>query len=236
MISESKLEARAKELGATFFGIANLEPAQEEILKQGGPIIAGFPIAISIGIALPRAIVDHLDRQDDRVVVMNYQHHGYNIINPRLDNIASFLTGLLQSEGYYALPIPASQTLDSENHLGALSHKLAAHLAGLGWIGKSCLLVTPEVGPRVRWATVLTDAPFEPTGQAIEERCGNCRECVEICPPKAFTGKNFRPEEHRDIRFNVHKCKNYQDQLMKETGANLCGLCLYICPHGRKKR
>ncbi len=37
-------------------------------------------------------------------------------------------------------------------------------MAGLGRIGKSCLLITPEAGPRVHWATVLTDAPMQVTG------------------------------------------------------------------------
>ncbi|MCK9565162.1 MAG: hypothetical protein M0Q43_03825 [Methanothrix sp.] len=62
------------------------------------------------------------------------------------------------------------------------SHKLAAHMAGLGWIGKSCLLITPEAGPRVRWASVLTDAPMKATGYAMAERCGECRKCVDVCP------------------------------------------------------
>ena len=46
--------------------------------------------------------------------------------------------------------------------MGHLSHKLVAHLAGLGRIGRSCLLLTPGAGPRVRLATVLTNAPLDP--------------------------------------------------------------------------
>ena len=89
-----------------------------------------------------------------------------------------------------------------DRQLGFFSHKLAAHLAGLGWIGKSCLLVTLEVGPRVRWASVLTDAPLM-AGEPLEERCGECRGCVEVCPAGAFSGRSFFFDEPRAARFDV---------------------------------
>jgi epoxyqueuosine reductase QueG len=34
-------------------------------------------------------------------------------------------------------------------------------LAGLGWIGKSCSLISPHFGPRLRLVTVLTNAPLK---------------------------------------------------------------------------
>lgn len=102
----------------------------------------------------------------------------------------------LQHQGYRAFPIPASKRAVVDERVAAIfSHKLAAHMAGLGWIGKSCLLITPQAGPCVRWATVLTDAPMQATGYAMAERCGECRECVEICPQAAFTGRPFREDE-----------------------------------------
>ena len=225
----------AKSLGATFAGIADLSPAAETLRVQGGDGIAHFPRAISIGVALPSAIVDGIENQNDRVAVMNYRHHGYDVINPRLDAVASRIASEIQDRGHAVYPIAASQTIDRQNQLGTISHKMAARLAGLGWIGKSCLLVTPEVGPRVRWATVLTDAPLEPTGVPADERCGDCRECVDICPAGAFTGRPFKEDEPREARFDVHKCAEHQARLYKDTGFGLCGLCLYVCPQGKRK-
>jgi hypothetical protein len=61
------------------------------------------------------------------------------------------------------------------------AHKLAAHLAGLGWIGKSCLLLTEQFGPRVRFVSVLTDAPLE-AGSPLDKPCGKCQVCIDACP------------------------------------------------------
>jgi epoxyqueuosine reductase QueG len=230
---DQELRALAESLGADFWGVADLAPAREAIMEQGGPSIAAFPRAISIGVGLLDPIVDQLPRRAEHAVAMSYRHHGYNLVNQRLDHLASRLGGVLQRAGYQAMPVAASQTVDEERLLSAFSHKMAAHLAGLGWIGKSCMLITPEVGPRVRWATVLTDAPLRATGGPTEPRCGTCQECVDICPPRAFTGQAFRIGEPREVRFAAHKCHAYFDELEKATGLPVCGLCLYICPNGR---
>lgn len=231
---DDHIKAFAENAGADFFGIADLAIARETIAEQGGSIVAEFPRAISIGIELFHSIVDQLPQRAERAVTVNYRHHCYDIINQRLDHITSRLNSMLQREGYKVMPIPASKRTDDDRLCGPFSHKLGAHLAGLGWIGKSCLLVTPESGPRVRWATVLTDAPLQATGTPMDEQCGSCRQCVEICPQQAFTGQPFCENEPREVRYDARKCEQYLDELKAKNGLGVCGLCLYVCPHGRK--
>jgi epoxyqueuosine reductase QueG len=221
--------------GADFFGVADLSTAHEAIVAQGGPIVAAFPRAVSIGFGLLHAIVDRLPERAERAVAINYRHHAYDVINQRLDLLSSRVSSLVQREGFRVLPIPASRRVDDERLCAAFSHKLAAHLAGLGWIGKSCLLVTPELGPRVRWATILTDAPLQVTGKPMEERCGTCCDCVTICPVRAFTGEPFRQSEPREKRYDASKCDRYFAAMRKKDAeVAVCGLCLYVCPHGNR--
>ncbi len=66
-----------------------------------------------------------------------------------------------------------------------ISHKAVARMAGLGWQGKSLLLINPEYGPRVRLVTILTDMPLTPDGP-VKNRCGACLECVQACPASAI--------------------------------------------------
>lgn len=232
MGSDNGLESLAESWGADIFGVAELSPARDAILEQGGAVVAEYPRSISIGIALFDSVVDQLPQRAERAVAIAYKHHCYDVINQRLDLISSRLSSALQSDGYNALPIPASKTVDDEKLVASFSHKMAAHLAGLGWIGKNCLLITPKRGPRVRWATILTDAPLKVTGEAREEECGTCQQCVEICPVNAFTGQPFRENEAREARFDAGKCDRYLTKLEEGDQIGVCGMCLYICPYG----
>lgn len=228
-----QIRIMAEHEGADFFGVADLSRAKEAITDQGGEICTQYPKAISIGIRLPQTIVDELPNRDNRAVAVNYRH-AYDITNLRLDLLTSKLGSIIQQEGYKALPVPASERFDNERICAVFSHKLAANLAGLGWIGKSCLLITPEAGPRVRWATVLTDAPITITGEPMEAKCGECDECVEICPVSAFTGEPFRENEAREERYDARKCEEYLYNADEDDDWAVCGLCIYVCPHGRK--
>ncbi len=226
------LKRLVMEEGADFFGVADLTLAREAIIAQGGDIVAGYPRAVSIGIRLLDPIVDTLPTKE-RPAVQSYKHHCYDVVNNKLDLLALKVAGEIQRSGYRAFPMSASQRVSDEKICAIFSHKMAAHLAGLGWIGKSCLLVTPEAGPRVRWITVLTDVPLK-TGKPIETRCGDCHECVDICPVKAFTGRNFIESEPREARYDARRCEKYMKGLEASTGFGVCGMCLYICPNGKK--
>lgn len=222
--------------GVDHFGVADLSQAYTAILEQGGSFIAGYPFSISIGISLIDSIVELLPQRNEKAVRVSYRHHAYDIVNLRLDIAASIISGHLQQSGFRALPIPSSKRVDDERICASFSHKLAANLAGMGWIGKSCLFITPECGPRVRWATILTDAPLESTGELQQEQCGDCRECVDICPTQAITGRPFRANEPRETRFDARKCDRYFNSLEEKNEIAVCGLCLYVCPYGRKQK
>ncbi|MDP3285630.1 MAG: hypothetical protein Q8M56_14460, partial [Desulfobacterales bacterium] len=103
-----RIKEIAETWGAAFYGVADLSQAHDVILAQGGPLIAAYPRAISVGIALLDTTVDQLPNSADRAVAVNYRHHGYEVINQRLDLFASHVSSLLQREGWQALPIPAS--------------------------------------------------------------------------------------------------------------------------------
>jgi epoxyqueuosine reductase len=236
MKPDSGLPALARPPGADSYGVADLTGVQDFIRAQGGERVTGYPRAVVMGIRLLDTLVDLLEDRTDFIAAALYRHTSYDVVNAALDAMALQVANTLQREGYRAFPVPASKRASNELIAGVFSHKLAAHRAGLGWIGKSCLLVTPDHGPRVRWITVLTDAPLAPTGTPLKPRCGECTACVDICPVHAFTGRPFREDEPREARFDAAACDRYFKELEAKGGPGVCGLCLFVCPYGRKGR
>lgn len=233
MSLDEALRQIAGQAGVNHYGVADLHLAHEAIREQGGDEIAMYPIAISVGMNLVHPVVDLLPEKSESGLLL-YRHYAYNVINNRLDILVSQLAGRIQEEGYSAFPVPASTRTNNEKISAFFSHKLAAHCAGLGWIGKSCLLITESAGPRVRWGSILTNAPLTPTGTPIKERCGLCHECVDACPVHAFTGESFREEDPRDIRYDAGKCDQFFASLRAQGKEAVCGMCLYACPYGKR--
>lgn len=220
----------------TYFGVADLSAVDPTVIDQSNAGFGEYHYCITMGIALPDDIVDMLpDRLHKYNASFSYKSFAYDVINQRLDLAASALTSCIHDKGYRVLPIAASGTIDHEKICGAFSHKLGARLCGFGWIGRNCLLVTPEHGPRVRWVSILTDAPLQPTGKGVmEPQCGECTACADICPVHAIKGRTFSENEPRDMRFDAHKCNEYFESGPSAGKLNVCGMCLYVCPHGRK--
>src|SRR5665647_251183 len=163
---DADLRTLALSLDADYFGVADLSSSYAFILTQGGERVARYPIAVTIGMVLQDSLVNLLPEEDPAAAIL-YRHSSYDVVNLALDQIALRVANELQRAGYSAFPVPASKRTSDENICGIFSQKLAAHLAGLGWIGKSCLLITADHGPRVRWVSILTDAPLNQRGAGL---------------------------------------------------------------------
>jgi len=176
-----KIKSKIVELGGDLVSVADVEPLKQ--LKLNPPdLLNAFRRAISIAVRLPAAVFEQILDRPTPVYASVYQ-----TANRILDEIALRTAGILQSDGFNSLQIPASQILDWGNWYGAISHKAVGRMAGLGWQGKNLLLINPEYGPRIRLVTLLTEAPLKIDGP-IENRCGKCTLCHDACPVDAIKG------------------------------------------------
>lgn len=211
------------------FGVADLTGVREAIEREHGDALLHYPRAVVLGLPYPREVVDQLLDAPTHTYL-----YYYNVLNTTLDRVALLTALWLQDEGFQAFPVPASQRIGSDRLSGIFSHRLAANLAGLGWIGKNASLVNPRYGPRLRLVTVLTDCPLE-TDRQMENRCGSCRACVAACPADALTGKTFDPEDPLRERFLGTRCDEYLSKVRSAFGKRVCGRCIAACPVGRKE-
>lgn len=228
----NELRDRLKEIseknGATLFGVANLLPYKDYIEEVYGPRLLHLPRAVSIGIPYPKEVVNQLLDSPTHTYL-----YYYKILNAKLDDIALQVSIAIEKEGFRCFPVPASQRVTDDRLAGIFSHRMAAHLAGLGWIGKNSSLITREYGPRLRLVTILTDAEL-PSDEPFEgDFCGDCNRCVSACPSGAVVGNPFRAEDELEKRFIGTLCDEHLSRVRNTFGKRICGKCLASCPFGK---
>ncbi|UCC85056.1 MAG: 4Fe-4S dicluster domain-containing protein [Gemmatimonadota bacterium] len=108
---------------------------------------------------------------------------------------------------------------------------LVARDAGLGEIGRMGLLMTPELGPRVRLAVVTTEMPLVADERSLDytmiDFCARCKKCAEICPAQAI------PSGDREMIDGVRRWQIDQEAcftLWCQIGTD-CGRCVSVCPY-----
>lgn len=117
-----------------------------------------------------------------------------------------------------------------------LAERYWAWQAGLGWIGKNCLLIHPRHGSWLMLGGLLLDVELEPD-TPHPARCGRCVACLEACPTQAFRGPG-RLDSARCI--SAHTIENREDLLPPDfdpmPGKWLfgCDDCQSCCPWNRK--
>ncbi|MDR0905560.1 MAG: 4Fe-4S binding protein, partial [Oscillospiraceae bacterium] len=118
-----------------------------------------------------------------------------------------------------------------------LPHKTVATRAGIGWIGKSALLVTEKYGSMIRLSTVLTDAQLETAAPVDESKCGGCTVCTDACPAGAISGTLWTVGLYRDEFFDPVKCRKTARERAKQGfggEVTICGKCIEVCPYTRR--
>ncbi|WP_406659989.1 4Fe-4S dicluster domain-containing protein [Methanolobus sp. ZRKC3] len=163
-----------------------------------------------------------------------YYRELYKTVNILLDQYAYRLSNFLNERGYPSIFVPrdgyGSVEVLKENPVAFFSHRHAALLAGLGNFGVNNTLLTPEYGPRVRFASVFTSAEL-PSDSLMEDLlCTRCMRCVNMCPSKALDTKDY-PAGLTD----KDACTSYSIELNKRY-ISPCGICIKVCPVGYDRK
>ncbi|MGE4284633.1 MAG: 4Fe-4S double cluster binding domain-containing protein [Clostridia bacterium] len=190
--------------------------------------------AISIAVRLSDRIIDEIENMP----TYTYFHH-YRTVNSLIDHITLKAGLLIQDWGHQYIAVPASQTVKdaAEQYSGIFQHKTAAVLSGIGWIGKSGLLITPEFGPRVRLGTILTDMPLPIFKDKVGSGCKSCSLCTSSCPAMAIRGNEYDVEKGREYIVDAHACSQYMKNKFQHIGrGSVCGICVKVCPYGKTRR
>ncbi|MDO8490983.1 MAG: 4Fe-4S double cluster binding domain-containing protein [Dehalococcoidia bacterium] len=246
----------AREHDVDIVGVTSVEMLEKVwTRKKAGSVLPGAKSVIVFGIMMPAGAVES---PSDRVTTA----HGHTMYE-ELARISYQVSRFMERAGSRsaAVPthIPIEMSRETKGLVGEISFKHAAMAAGLGVGGKSCLLLTPQWGPRIRLGAVVTEAALEPDPMLQEDYCGNCRLCIEACPTGAIQpdrkidsvkcvlhlNKYGLPQFRQFLGELLSKPPEEQQKAMRDpyfwslyqsitVGFNYgCTRCLEVCPVGR---
>jgi NAD-dependent dihydropyrimidine dehydrogenase PreA subunit len=203
-----ELEAFARALGVSSIGYAHV-PAQW--IFQGKAILHINAIMLTMEMDKGR-IATAPSIPCKQAVMEVYRDLGI---------VANKLATYLRKRGYSA---DAGHPL-----MGPALYPPLAQLAGLGWLGASGLIITPEHGPRVRLAAVFTsieNLPFSTRNDYawIEEFCAKCGNCRRKCPADAILPAPLQHASGRITCVDSTRCFPYFNDY------HGCSVCIKVCP------
>lgn len=217
------IDALLRACGVSEWGVASNDPPMA--------LAPALPRAISLMVAFRAPALAGIDTRPTTAYFADYER-----LNAALNRATENLAEHLRHVGARAVRVDATledyDQVEDWGDAGVFAHKTAATRAGLGWIGKTALFVSPVWGPKVRLATVFTDLDL-PVGVPVDaSRCGRCRRCVDACPADAGRDVLWQVGMTRDLLYDEKACEAYLDGFPELAG--VCGVCVAACPFGRR--
>jgi len=227
----SLIRAEAEGLGADLVAFAPVERWDEadEVPPdyRPGAILPKARTVIVVGVPMTLPIIESTPS-------INYQEL-YDTSNRLLDEISYRLATKLNRLGHPSIGMPRDGYASLEalliNPFGSFSHTYAAKYAGLGTVGVSRNLLTPEYGPRLRINSVITTAELPGDPLQPKELCTKCEVCERACPAAAIKQRDDATVGDLD----KDACTRHHITLRNE-GHWPCGICAKVCPIGADRK
>ncbi|HUH02381.1 MAG TPA: tRNA epoxyqueuosine(34) reductase QueG [Kofleriaceae bacterium] len=190
-----------------------------------GSLLEGARAAVVV--ALAYAPDD--DSRDDRArrgLVARYarglDYHG--VIKHKLRQLAAAL------EAAAGRPVQSRACVDTAP---VLERELAER-AGLGFVAKNTMLISPGLGSYTLLGELLVDVELAPTESQdhVTQRCGSCRACLDACPTGAFPAPHVLDARRCISYLTIEHRGSIEPALRPALGPMIfgCDICQQVCP------
>lgn len=225
-MNAQELKTAAKQFGADLIGIADVRNLK--YLPPDDNPLSIFPQAtnvIVLGRKIPRGTLRGIEQGTE--FDNSFSQFGFMTLEDNLLAKTTYDVSIwMEARGFEAVPlfaydcdgqpvgVPVAPGKPEPNVI--LKYRIMAQAAGLGETALNGLFLTPEFGPRQRFAMLLTDAALESDQPFKPHLCDDCGKCVAACPLQALSAENAklfglegyqRPVAERD-NARCLRCKN----------------------------
>ncbi len=236
MITSQDIKAAAKRMGADIVGIGSIDRWDTAPIQMDPKqIMPNAKSVIALGFRVMRGSLRGIE---EGTFFSNYSAMGYvGITYLYMPMTVINLAKMIEDEGYEAIPYGHQSDWRAITNTGYMKKdfsrpvapgkaapdvmvqlRIAGYLCGLGEIGYSKMLLTPEFGPRQRVGIIITELELEP--DPIMEPgtlCNRCMACVRECPGGCI------PKD-KTVKANIHgKEIEWADVDMGRCNSVFCG-------------
>ncbi len=145
----------------------------------------------------------------------------HNVLRKKLKSLVALLESKHGSARFFA-------------DTGPILDRAAAFRAGVGWYGKSTMILTEAQGTWVFLAEVITDLPLAYT-KPLKKNCGSCTRCIDACPTGAIVAP-YQVDARRCIAYlTIENRGGIPRELRPKLGTRVfgCDICQDVCPVNR---
>lgn len=118
---------------------------------------------------------------------------------------------------------------------GTIMEKVWAQRAGIGWMGKHSIVITPQFGSWFFIGVILINIELEPDNN-LTDQCGDCTLCIDACPINAIV-EPYVLDSRKCISYQTIENKGTIDAELTGKFQNWiygCDICQDVCPWNQK--
>jgi epoxyqueuosine reductase len=185
---------------------ARLEPGTRTVVALAAPYLRPEPATARLG----------------RIAAYAVGEDYHDVLREKMRQLGAFIAAETGS-AVHARPVTDSAPLLERN---------VAVDAGLGWLGKSAMVLHPALGSYFFLAELLVDIEIGEEPTVHPDRCGRCTRCIDLCPTGAIIAPG-RVDARRCISyFTIELRGPIPRQWRTAIGDHLfgCDICQEVCP------
>jgi epoxyqueuosine reductase len=145
----------------------------------------------------------------------------HRVLMHRLDGLIAWMHEV------YPEPFQAAPYVDT----GPVQERVYAQHAGIGWIGKNCCVINPDLGSFIFLSEIICSLPLAPDTPEFDQ-CGTCSLCIEACPTQALVGPGVLDARRCISYLTIEQQGEIPDELKAAVGTRVygCDVCQEVCP------